>query len=68
MGALADSVQEVLDLDAGDIEPPPRMGTRLYTDFLKGMGRQGERFIMILDIDQVLATEELAVVGAAGAA
>jgi len=68
MGALADSVQEVLDLAEGDIEPPPRMGTRLSADFLKGMGRQGERFIMILDIDQVLAAEEPAAVGAAGAA
>ena len=71
MGALADSVQEVLELGAGDIEPPPRIGSCLSADLLKGMGRQGERFIMILDIDQVLAAEELAIeklagVGAAG--
>ena len=67
MGALADSVHEVLDLAAGDIEPPPRMGTRLNTDFLKGMGRQGERFIIILDIDKVLSSEELALVSSAAA-
>jgi len=66
MGALADSVHEVLDLAAGDIEPPPRMGTRLNTDFIKGMGRQGEKFIIILDIDKVLSSDELALVASAG--
>ena len=68
MGALADSVHEVLDLAAADIEPPPRMGTRLNTDFIKGMGRQGDKFIIILDIDKVLSHEELAVVASAGRA
>jgi purine-binding chemotaxis protein CheW len=66
MGALADSVHEVLDLSAQDIEPPPRMGTRLNTDFIKGMGRQGEKFIIILDIDRVLSSEELALLSSAG--
>ena len=66
MGALADSVHEVLDLAAGDIEPPPRMGTRLNTDFIKGMGRQGEKFIIILDIDKVLSSDERALVASAG--
>jgi purine-binding chemotaxis protein CheW len=66
MGALADSVHEVLDLSAADIEPPPRMGARLNTEFIKGMGRQGEKFIIILDIDRVLSTEELALVSQAG--
>ena len=65
MGALADSVHEVLDLAAADIEPPPRMGTRLNTDFIKGMGRQGDKFIIILDIDKVLSTDELTQVCAA---
>jgi purine-binding chemotaxis protein CheW len=66
MGALADSVHEVLDLAAADIEPPPRMGTRLDTAFIKGMGRQGERFIIILDIDRVLSTEEQVLIASAG--
>ncbi len=66
MGALADSVHEVLDLAAGDIEPPPRMGTRLDTEFIKGMGRQGEKFIIILDIDKVLSSEELGLVSLTG--
>ncbi len=60
VGALADSVQEVLDLDLSQIEPPPRIGTRLDTAFIKGMGRRDEQFIILLDIDRVFSAEELA--------
>jgi len=59
VGALADSVQEVLDLEPDQIEPAPRIGTRLNTDFIKGMGKQGEEFIIILDIDRIFSSEEL---------
>ena len=58
MGVLTDSVQMVLDLHADDIESVPRMGTNLNTEFIKGMGRQSEdKFLIILDIDMVLASE-----------
>ena len=59
LGALADSVQEVLDLEAVNILAPPRIGTKLKTEFIKGMGRQRDRFIIILDIDRVFSSEEL---------
>jgi len=62
LGALADAVQEVLDLDAGSIAAPPRIGTKLRTDFIKGMGKQNDRFIIILDIDKVFSIEELSAV------
>lgn len=60
VGALADSVLEVIDLDAGQIEPAPRLGTRLNTDFLKGIGKHNEQFMLILDINQVFSADELA--------
>src|SRR3990172_3557241 len=44
LGCLADSVQEVLDLDAGHIAPAPRIGTKLRTEFIKGMGKHNEQF------------------------
>jgi purine-binding chemotaxis protein CheW len=66
LGALADSVQEVLDLDPSEIEPPPKIGTRLKTEFIKGMGKQGERFIILLDVDRVFSEEELTLVQGAG--
>jgi purine-binding chemotaxis protein CheW len=66
LGALADSVREVMDLDPDQIEPPPRIGTRLDTRFIKGMGKSDSGFIIILDIDRVFSAEELAAVGRIG--
>jgi purine-binding chemotaxis protein CheW len=59
IGALADSVEEVIDLEPEQIQPPPRIGTRIRTDFIKGMGKRDAQLIMILDIDRVFSTEEL---------
>jgi len=62
MGALADSVKKVIDLDQSRISPPPKIGTKLNSQFIKGMGKQDEKFLIILDIDRVLSDEELSVV------
>ncbi len=62
VGTLADSVQEVINLDQEQIEPAPQIGTRINTEFIKGIGKQDERFIIILDIDRVFAEDELAAV------
>ncbi len=59
LGALADSVQEVVDLEAGQIEPAPRIGARSGEEFLKGIGRHNDRFILILDIDKVFSMDEI---------
>ncbi len=59
LGALADSVREVLELGPGQIEPPPRIGTRLNIEFIKGMGKNDEQFIIILDIDRIFSRFEL---------
>ena len=67
LGALVDSVQEVMDLEPGQIEPAPRIGTRLRTEFIQGMGKRDNHFIMILDIDKVFSADELAAVENAGA-
>ena len=60
LGALVDSVQEVMDLDPDQIEPAPRIGTRLNTKFIKGMGKRDNHFIIIMDIDKIFSTDELA--------
>jgi purine-binding chemotaxis protein CheW len=59
IGALADSVEEVIDLEPDQIQPPPRIGTQIRTDFIKGMGKRESEFIMILDIDRVFSVDEL---------
>ena len=66
LGALADAVQEVIELGAGQIEPAPKIGTKLKTDFIEGMGKRDEGFIIILDIDRVFSADELAIVQDAG--
>lgn len=60
IGALADSVEEVIDLEPEHIQPAPRMGTAIRTEFIRGMGKRDSRFLMILDIDRVFSGEQLA--------
>jgi purine-binding chemotaxis protein CheW len=62
LGALADSVQEVIDLGPEHIAPAPRIGTKLRTEFIKGMGKQNDRFVIILDIDKVFSADDLTLV------
>ncbi len=72
IGALADSVQEVIEMEQSSIEPPPKIGTRLNTEFIRGMGKRDEQFIIVLDIDKVFSSENLgevkATMGQPGAA
>jgi purine-binding chemotaxis protein CheW len=62
IGALTDSVEEVIDLEPDQIEPAPRIGTQVHTDFIRGMGKRNTQFIMILDIDRVFSAEQLAAI------
>ena len=62
LGGIADSVHEVIELDPGNINPPPRIGMRWRTDFIQGMGKRGDEFIIILDVNAVFSSEELALV------
>ncbi|NIR94791.1 MAG: purine-binding chemotaxis protein CheW [Gammaproteobacteria bacterium] len=62
VGALADSVSEVLEIKAGQIEPPPRLGSKLNTEFIQGMGNIDDNFVILLDIDKVFSVEELELV------
>ena len=62
LGSLADSVQEVIEMEPSQIEAAPHIGTNLKTDFIKGMGKHDGRFVMILDIDKVFSSDELSAV------
>jgi purine-binding chemotaxis protein CheW len=62
LGGIADSVHEVIELDPSNVNPPPRIAMRWRTDFIQGMGRRGDDFIIILDVNAVFSSEELAVV------
>ena len=58
LGGIADSVHEVIELEPGQINPPPRIAMRWRTDLIRGMGRRGEQFIIVLDIQQVFASDK----------
>jgi len=62
LGGIADSVHEVIELEPAAIDPPPRIAMRWRTDFIQGMGKRGEDFIIILDVQAVFSSEELALV------
>ncbi len=60
LGALADSVKDVVELEKSLIEDPPRIGSRWKTEFIKGIGKLNDEFIIILDIDKIFSSDELA--------
>ncbi len=68
MGVLADAVSEVIDLESSQIEPPPRFGNHVKSELIKGIGKRNDSFIVILDIDRILASEEMEEVKAASEA
>ncbi len=67
LGVLVDSVQEVVEFDASKIEPPPKIGAGIRSDFLQGIGKRDERFVMIMNLSRVLSVEEAMMLQAAEA-
>jgi purine-binding chemotaxis protein CheW len=66
VGALVDSVNEVVEFDSAGIEPPPRLGTTVESGLLQGIGKKEERFVIILRIGRIFQEEELGALAAAG--
>jgi purine-binding chemotaxis protein CheW len=59
LGALADSVQEVIELKAEQMEPAPMLGTRVDNRFIRAMAKLDDRFVIVLDMDRVFSLEQL---------
>lgn len=60
IGVVVDAVSEVLQIASRDIEPPPAFGAKIRADFIAGMGKINDKFVIILNVDKVLSVEELA--------
>jgi purine-binding chemotaxis protein CheW len=60
LGLLVDAVSEVIDIDPGQIEPPPDFGTAVRRDFIRGMGKVASRFVIILEPDKAFDVEDMA--------
>ena len=61
-GVLADAVNEVIFLESEKIEPPPRIGTHLKTEFIRGVAHYDQRLIILLDIEKIFSNEELTII------
>jgi purine-binding chemotaxis protein CheW len=64
MGLMADRVFEVAALGEQQIEPPPDIGIRWRSDYIRGIGRHGDGFVIILDLDRLFSSEEAALLAA----
>lgn len=59
VGALVDSVQEVLEIREDQIQPVPTLGTKFKTEFIEGMAKMDDNFIMLLNVEQIFSTDEV---------
>jgi purine-binding chemotaxis protein CheW len=67
MGVVVDSVQAVLEIPASEIEPAPSFGAKIRPDFIEGIGKVNGKFVILLNVDRVLSTEEIGQLGQAAA-
>jgi purine-binding chemotaxis protein CheW len=63
IGIMVDAVNKVVHLGADDIEPPPAFGVGIRTDFISGMAKHDDGFIVMLDIEMVLSVHHMALLG-----
>lgn len=57
IGVVVDAVNEVLDIEPNAIEPAPSFGSRIRNDFIRGIGKVRGRFVILLNVDQVLSLD-----------
>ena len=60
LGGLADSVQEVIEIEPSQVQPAPRLGMRWKQEFIHGVSRRGDAFLILLDLQALFAGEEIA--------
>jgi purine-binding chemotaxis protein CheW len=60
LGLLVDAVSAVIKIAPGDIEPPPEFGNAVRREFIRGIGKVGERFVVLLEPDRALDVNEMA--------
>lgn len=67
LGVMVDSVSAVMEIPASDIQPPPSFGAKIPTDFIAGMGKLNDRFVILLNVNRVLSVDEIAVLAGVAA-
>ncbi|HJV80263.1 chemotaxis protein CheW [Noviherbaspirillum sp.] len=59
VGVVVDAVNAVQDIAASEIEAPPSFGAKIRTDFIEGMGKVNGKFVILLNINQIVSLDEL---------
>ncbi len=59
IGAMADAVRDVMELESSSIEAAPKIGVKWNTDFIKGIGKHNDQFIIVLDVNKIFSADEL---------
>ena len=59
VGALVDSVQAVVEIEHDQIMPPPSLGNKYRSEFIEGVANINDKFVMILNMDEVFSSEDL---------
>jgi len=68
MGVVVDAVNAVLEIPTSEIEAPPAFGSKIRTDFIEGMGKVNGKFVILLNVNQVLSVEDIDVLATVGEA
>jgi purine-binding chemotaxis protein CheW len=63
MGLVVDSVQAVLEIPANEIEPAPSFGAKIRADFIEGIAKVNGKFVILLNVNRVMSTEEIGQMG-----
>ncbi len=64
IGVMVDTVNEVVDIPASEVEPPPSFGAQMRSDFISGMGKYGDDFVIMLELDTVLSVDDMSALSA----
>jgi purine-binding chemotaxis protein CheW len=65
VGIVVDAVQAVLEIQSSEIEDPPNFGAKIRADFIEGIAKVNGRFVIVLNVGQVLSREEIGAMGRA---
>jgi len=65
-GVVVDAVNAVLEIPSSEIEPGPAFGAKIRTDFIEGMGKVDGKFVIILDVNQVLSVDDIGAMAQVG--
>jgi purine-binding chemotaxis protein CheW len=60
LGIMVDNVSEVLSIGGIEVEPAPSFGSDIRSEFIAGVAKVGDRFVILLDVNKILSVDELA--------